>query len=540
MIPGSSITPYNNFRDLPNAFLALFRVCTGEKFQRMMEDSYLAPPLCDLNAVDGSTCGSGLAEAYYLSFVLLVAVLLISLFVAIFIENFDSVNEDPAVITPLHLAEFVARWKERDPKATGKVHHRQLALILRQLPPPLGLGDKAPLAFEDKLLSQLPVGLDGEGKVKFRATLVALVRARCHLWQQLELHDLYALMAFAAPNASIANLADACTEADGGTVITMRSLYTVRRLQAIFRRGRNRKALRKELAVLEERVKELQVAHDLATASWGMNPGPEAFAARDVARKNISRIQEGANAMRRRLTPHLALADIMARVQSDFMRSQLFGKGSTPGLAANGAILPPRVAMWQPPVSRLRSPHPSGMGSPPHHMDPRHMSRPPPPGYRPPHGPQSPAVVNPVIERTIRNPAFAPSSPGLQQRGPMSPHMSPRPGQFAGMAAMQRDAQHRIMGNPNSPYMDVRVRQPSQDALPPSQQWRKLLSSGQVQANQIYRGQPPPMLLRAPMQQGGVPPHMPRRPDSQLALQGIAANQHMNTFGMPMSPVTRH
>ena len=353
LVPGSSITGYNNFRSLTSAFLALFRVCTGENFQQMMDDSHIEAPYCNENDEDGSTCGSALAEIYYISFVLLVGTLLLTLFVAIFVENFEYMVEDVASITPFHLADFVQAWQEMDPAATGLLHHRQLATVLRKIDPPLGLGPKASTNTEDVLLSQLPVGFDGEGKVKFRAAIVALVRARCKMWELLEPEDLRAVMAFIVPSATADALDEACSEADADTVITLRMLYVVRRLQSLFRRGRTTRQLEERFRMLEDRIKALQGAHNLATASRGPDDSAEALAASDMALQNIEKIQREHDHLRRQLTPHLRVADFLVRAQE--AHSQLKARRTRDpadgnlDLAAPG-FAPLPGATWKPPM----------------------------------------------------------------------------------------------------------------------------------------------------------------------------------------------
>lgn len=100
---------YNNFRNFPNSLIVLFRVVTGEDWQLIMLGSNRSPPDCSYKPEDGgtSTCGSPLSYVYFITFVLLVFFLVINLFVAVIMDNFEYLTADDSLLGPHHLPNFI-------------------------------------------------------------------------------------------------------------------------------------------------------------------------------------------------------------------------------------------------------------------------------------------------------------------------------------------------------------------------------------------------------------------------------------------------
>lgn len=94
-----------------------------------------------LNGVKG--CGTGWSYPYFISFVLLVPLMIINLFMAIVIEGyFISENEHESIINQKHIDELLKKWSEYDPKGTGFISYENLVFMLHELYPPIGLKDK--------------------------------------------------------------------------------------------------------------------------------------------------------------------------------------------------------------------------------------------------------------------------------------------------------------------------------------------------------------------------------------------------------------
>ncbi|XP_045312505.1 voltage-dependent L-type calcium channel subunit alpha-1S isoform X3 [Leopardus geoffroyi] len=147
MVDGTQINRNNNFQTFPQAVLLLFRCATGEAWQEiLLACSYgkLCDPESDYAPGEEYTCGTNFAYYYFVSFYMLCAFLIINLFVAVIMDNFDYLTRDWSILGPHHLDEFKAIWAEYDPEAKGRIKHLDVVTLLRRIQPPLGFGKFCP------------------------------------------------------------------------------------------------------------------------------------------------------------------------------------------------------------------------------------------------------------------------------------------------------------------------------------------------------------------------------------------------------------
>uniref|UniRef100_A0A8B9LMR1 Voltage-dependent L-type calcium channel subunit alpha n=1 Tax=Astyanax mexicanus TaxID=7994 RepID=A0A8B9LMR1_ASTMX len=169
----------NNFQTFPQAVLLLFRCATGEAWQEIMLASLpgkRCDPESDYEPGEEFTCGSNFAIVYFISFFMLCAFLIINLFVAVIMDNFDYLTRDWSILGPHHLDEFKRIWSEYDPEAKGRIKHLDVVALLRRIQPPLGFGKLCPHRVACKRLVAMNMPLNSDGTVTFNATLFALVR----------------------------------------------------------------------------------------------------------------------------------------------------------------------------------------------------------------------------------------------------------------------------------------------------------------------------------------------------------------------------
>uniref|UniRef100_A0A8W7K7W0 Voltage-dependent calcium channel type A subunit alpha-1 n=1 Tax=Anopheles albimanus TaxID=7167 RepID=A0A8W7K7W0_ANOAL len=179
--PESSITRHNNFRSFVQGLMLLFRCATGESWPNIMLACLKGRP-CDPRAnKPNETCGSTLAYAYFVSFIFFCSFLMLNLFVAVIMDNFDYLTRDSSILGAHHLDEFVRIWAEYDPNATGKIHYTEMYDMLKNMDPPLGFGNKCPNRLAYKKLIRMNMPLDAEGKVGFTTTLFALIRENLNI-----------------------------------------------------------------------------------------------------------------------------------------------------------------------------------------------------------------------------------------------------------------------------------------------------------------------------------------------------------------------
>uniref|UniRef100_A0A8C7RDR8 Voltage-dependent L-type calcium channel subunit alpha n=1 Tax=Oncorhynchus mykiss TaxID=8022 RepID=A0A8C7RDR8_ONCMY len=179
LVDGTQINRNNNFQTFPQAVLLLFRCATGEAWQEVMVASMYGKkcdPKSDFLPGEEYTCGASFAVFYFMSFYMLCAFLIINLFVAVIMDNFDYLTRDWSILGPHHLDEFKKIWAEYDPDATGRIKHLDVVTLLRRIQPPLGFGKFCPHRSACKRLISMNMPLNSDGTVTFNATLFALVR----------------------------------------------------------------------------------------------------------------------------------------------------------------------------------------------------------------------------------------------------------------------------------------------------------------------------------------------------------------------------
>ncbi|XP_066857627.1 voltage-dependent R-type calcium channel subunit alpha-1E isoform X8 [Anser cygnoides] len=195
----SHINRHNNFRSFLGSLMLLFRSATGEAWQEIML-SCLEGKGCepDTTATSGQNenerCGTDLAYVYFVSFIFFCSFLMLNLFVAVIMDNFEYLTRDSSILGPHHLDEFVRIWAEYDRAACGRIHYTEMYEMLTLMSPPLGLGKRCPskVAYKRLVLMNMPVAEDMT--VHFTSTLMALIRTALDIkiakggadWQQLD------------------------------------------------------------------------------------------------------------------------------------------------------------------------------------------------------------------------------------------------------------------------------------------------------------------------------------------------------------------
>uniref|UniRef100_A0A673IKL4 Voltage-dependent N-type calcium channel subunit alpha n=1 Tax=Sinocyclocheilus rhinocerous TaxID=307959 RepID=A0A673IKL4_9TELE len=172
----TAINRHNNFRTFLQALMLLFRSATGEAWHEIML-SCLSERTCDANSgIHGKECGSDFAYFYFVSFIFLCSFLMLNLFVAVIMDNFEYLTRDSSILGPHHLDEFIRVWAEYDPAACGRIKYLDMYEMLLHMSPPLGLGKKCPPRIAYKRLVKMNMLIADDNSVHFTSTLMALIR----------------------------------------------------------------------------------------------------------------------------------------------------------------------------------------------------------------------------------------------------------------------------------------------------------------------------------------------------------------------------
>uniref|UniRef100_A0A8C6PT48 Calcium voltage-gated channel subunit alpha1 E n=1 Tax=Nothobranchius furzeri TaxID=105023 RepID=A0A8C6PT48_NOTFU len=178
------INQHNNFKTFSGALMLLFRSATGESWQEIMlsclggqrceTDPSLPPAALTKDQREG--CGSDFAYFYFVSFIFFSSFLMLNLFVAVIMDNFEYLTRDSSILGPHHLDEFVRIWGEYDRAASGRIHYKEMYKVVRTISPPLGFGKNCPHRVACKRLVLMNMPVDDHMTVHFTSTLMALIR----------------------------------------------------------------------------------------------------------------------------------------------------------------------------------------------------------------------------------------------------------------------------------------------------------------------------------------------------------------------------
>uniref|UniRef100_A0A3B3TPG0 Voltage-dependent L-type calcium channel subunit alpha n=1 Tax=Poecilia latipinna TaxID=48699 RepID=A0A3B3TPG0_9TELE len=244
----TQINRNNNFQTFPQAVLLLFRCATGEAWQEIMLASLpgkRCDPESDYEPGEEFSCGSNFAIVYFISFFMLCAFLIINLFVAVIMDNFDYLTRDWSILGPHHLDEFKRIWSEYDPEAKGRIKHLDVVALLRRIQPPLGFGKLCPHRVACKRLVAMNMPLNADGMVTFNATLFALVRTALKIKTEgnpeQENEELRAIIKKIWKRMKPKLLDEVIPPHEGREEVTVGKFYATFLIQDYFRKFRKRK-----------------------------------------------------------------------------------------------------------------------------------------------------------------------------------------------------------------------------------------------------------------------------------------------------------
>ncbi|XGW27420.1 hypothetical protein V3C99_007763 [Haemonchus contortus] len=243
----------NNFHSFFAAVLVLFRSATGEAWQEVMlscsdREEVRCDPLSDDYKRDREArCGVNFAYPYFISFFMLCSFLVINLFVAVIMDNFDYLTRDWSILGPHHLEEFVRLWSEYDPDAKGRIKHLDVVTLLRKISPPLGFGKLCPHRLACKRLVSMNMPLNSDGTVCFNATLFALVRTNLKIYTEGNIDEANEQLRSAIKRiwkrTPVKMLDEVVPPAGKEDDVTVGKFYATFLIQDYFRRFKKRKEL---------------------------------------------------------------------------------------------------------------------------------------------------------------------------------------------------------------------------------------------------------------------------------------------------------
>lgn len=126
-----------NFDNFGSSFLLLFRIMTSAGWNDILNPLMLQPPDCDLNYknLPNGNCGYKLVSVMFLvSFIVVIFLILINMYIAIILENYNQVMEQEKIgITNEDIDLFYQQWELYDPNATQFIEYKDLSDFVHRL-----------------------------------------------------------------------------------------------------------------------------------------------------------------------------------------------------------------------------------------------------------------------------------------------------------------------------------------------------------------------------------------------------------------------
>ncbi|XP_044746534.1 sodium channel protein 60E-like isoform X2 [Coccinella septempunctata] len=132
-----------NFQTFGRSMHLLFRLITSAGWNDVLESLMIEYPDCDPNYREQSNGDCGyplLAIIYFTSFIIINYMIVINMYIAIILENFNQAHQEEEIgIVEDDLEMFYIRWSKYDPHATQFIRFSQLSDFIASLDPPLGI-----------------------------------------------------------------------------------------------------------------------------------------------------------------------------------------------------------------------------------------------------------------------------------------------------------------------------------------------------------------------------------------------------------------
>ncbi|CAM9579129.1 unnamed protein product [Lampetra fluviatilis] len=310
LVEENAVSRHNNFQTFLQALMLLFRSATGEAWQEIMVACKSGQPCEGYPGgppPDPTGCGSDFSYFYFVSFIFLCSFLMLNLFVAVIMDNFEYLTRDSAILGPHHLDEYIRVWAEYDPAACGRISYLDMYEMLRHMSPPLGLGKRCPARVAYKRLVRMNMPIADDKTVHFTSTLMALIRTALDikissaggLIQQLEDLELRKEILTVWPNLSAKTL-DLLVPTHPPNALTVGKVYASLMIFDFYKTSKARRAqgAASPTHARDAGVRETRERETRACCVWRRCPGESGL------RASPSWVTQRAQEMCQRTRPH--------------------------------------------------------------------------------------------------------------------------------------------------------------------------------------------------------------------------------------------
>lgn len=130
-----------NFETFVNSMLLLFRLSTGAGWNDILESLSISPPQCNLNfkGIPGGNCGRmSTAVIYLVSYIFVMFLIIVNIYIAIILENFNTVQEeDDFIISKEVFNHYYRLWASHVKDGKQYLPYQKLSSFVADLSEPL-------------------------------------------------------------------------------------------------------------------------------------------------------------------------------------------------------------------------------------------------------------------------------------------------------------------------------------------------------------------------------------------------------------------
>lgn len=177
VIRGDALTEQYNFENFGNSLITVFRLSSGAGWNDLMRDCSATPELSGCS-YELNNCGQPVVSRfYYLSLCIIINFVMLNLFIAVILENFEyTTQQERSKIKDEDLEKFVNTWyvfvvclndnrAKFDPTARQTIDVQLMVPFLRLVGDPIGLPGMLSLKEELTLVDRMNIPVH-DGKVR--------------------------------------------------------------------------------------------------------------------------------------------------------------------------------------------------------------------------------------------------------------------------------------------------------------------------------------------------------------------------------------
>jgi len=164
-----------NFETFGQSMLVLFRLSTSAGWNEVLDSLMIQPPNCDpkFRGLPNGNCGQPwLAVVYMVTFILATFMVIVNMYIAVILENFNQATEDEEIgVTDDDIQMFYSHWQRYDPNATQYIEYHRLGDFFDELDQPLRVPKP-----NESIFSKLDIPIRDNDKIHCADVLLASLK----------------------------------------------------------------------------------------------------------------------------------------------------------------------------------------------------------------------------------------------------------------------------------------------------------------------------------------------------------------------------